>query len=157
MFASERTVWRGLKIFCATSISAMMSGVIGRTTTRMVWVINNFCVEITLVVSISKITLEVWVVTLGSLFGLLPYTTNFSESLIASPCSAELFLNQFLAPTCSSEPISVLTYSSDWKKHPLNYLTISSRTPAESCLSNDQFASLFVHSQWRETQMKYRM
>ena len=85
--------------------------------------------------------LVVWVATLGSLFGSLPSTTNFSESLIASTCSAESFLNQFLASTCSSGSIVVSTCSSDWIVHPLNYLTISSRTPAASRLSNDQFIS----------------
>ena len=32
---------------------------------------------------------------------------------------------------------------SNWIVHPLNYLTISSRTPEANCLSNDQFASFF--------------
>ena len=118
----------------------------GRMTAWMAWLMNNgynFRVEITLVVSVSEIPLVVRLATLGYLFGSLPSTTNFSESLIASTCLAESFLNQFLASTCSTESIIVSTWSSDWIVHSLNYLIISSRMPAASRLSNDQFASLF--------------
>ena len=116
---------------------------IGQTKTWMVGLIDNFCVGVLLVVSVSKILLVVWVSTFGSLLGLLPSTTNVSESLIASTYSAESCLNQFLASTCSSESIIVLTCLSDWMVHTLNSLIIYSRTPASSRLSNDQFASFF--------------
>ena len=124
------------------------------TTAWMVGLINDFCVEISLVAWVSEIPLIVLLDTLGSLFGLLPSTTNFLESIIASTCSAEPFLNQFLESTCSSESIFVSNRSSDWIVHPLNYLTISSRTPAVSHLYNDQFASIFctyiVMEDWNE-------
>ena len=58
-FACRRTVWRGLKLSCATSTSAVTIRVIGWTTAWMVGLINNFCVEITLVVSVAEILLVV--------------------------------------------------------------------------------------------------
>ena len=58
-FACRRTVWRGIKLSRATSTLAVRSGVIGRTTTWMVGLTNNFCVEILLVVSIAEIRLVV--------------------------------------------------------------------------------------------------
>ena len=143
-FACRRDVWHRLKISCTTSNWTVISGVLGRTTACMVWLMNNgynFRVGILLVV--SEIPLVVCVATLGSLFGSLPSTTNFSESFITSTCSAESFLNQFLASTCSLESIIVSTCLSDWIVHSLNSLTISSRMPAASRLSNDQFASFF--------------
>ena len=109
----------------------------------MVGLINNFCVKIPLVVSVSEIPWVVLVDTLGLLFELLPSTTNFSGSLISSTCLAESFPNQFLVSTCSSESVVVLTCLSDWIVHPLNYFTISSRMPAASRLSNDLFAYFF--------------
>ena len=78
-FVCVRDVWRGIKLSCATSTSTVTSGVIGRAIVWMVGLMNNSCVEILLIVSVSKITLVVCVATIGSLFGSLPSTTNFSE------------------------------------------------------------------------------
>ena len=83
----RRLAWP--QISCATSTLAATSGVMGRTTAWMVGLMNNFCVEIPLVVSVSEILLVVSVATLGSLFGLLPSTTNFLKSFIASTCLEE--------------------------------------------------------------------
>ena len=49
-FAYGRDVWRGLKLSCVTSTSTVTSKVMGRTTAWMVGLMNNFCVEIPLVV-----------------------------------------------------------------------------------------------------------
>ena len=116
------TVWRGLKISCTPTTSAVTSGLIGPKKTNMIYgtngLLNNFCL---------KLLLIVWVATSGSLigsfFGLLPALTNFSESLIASTylsesfiwstCLVESFLNQFLVSTCSSESFIKSTCSSD--------------------------------------------
>ena len=114
-----------------------------------------------------KFPLVVWVATfgllLGSLFGSLLVTTNFSESLIASAClsesfiwstcSAESFLNQVLTSTCYSELFISSTCLSEFLcaeslivdriVHPLKFSTISARTPEASCISNENFASFF--------------
>ena len=76
---------------------------------------------------------------------------QFLESFVTSTCSAELFLNQFLASTCSLESIIVSTCSSDWIVHLFNYLTILSRTPVSSRFPNDQFCIflLYILSNWR--------
>ena len=66
-FACGRTVWGGLKLSCATSTLAVTRGVIGQMTAWMVGLINNFCVEIPLVVSLSNFLLVMQVATLGSL------------------------------------------------------------------------------------------
>ena len=52
-FACGRTLWRRLKLSCATSTLAVTSGVMGRTAAWMAWLMNNrynFRVEIPLVV-----------------------------------------------------------------------------------------------------------
>ena len=49
-FAYGRTVWRGLKLCCATSTSEVTRRVMGRTTAWMVGLMNNVCVGILLVV-----------------------------------------------------------------------------------------------------------
>ena len=54
---------------------------------------NNFRSTIPLVVSVAAITLVVRLVSLGSLFGSLPPTTNILESFVIPTCSAELFLS----------------------------------------------------------------
>ena len=58
-FAYGRDVWRGLKLSCATSTSEVASGVMGRTIAWMVGLMNNFCVEIPLVVLVEEIPLVV--------------------------------------------------------------------------------------------------
>ena len=58
-FACRRTVWRGLKLSCATSTSEVTIGIIGPTIAWMGGLINIFCVEILLVVSVSEILLVV--------------------------------------------------------------------------------------------------
>ena len=58
-FACMRDVWRGIKLSCVTSTSAVKSGVIGQTTGWMVGLMNNFYVEILLVVSVAEIPLVV--------------------------------------------------------------------------------------------------
>ena len=52
-FDCRRDFWHGLKLSCATFTSAVTSGVMGRTTACMAWLMNNgynFRVEIMLVV-----------------------------------------------------------------------------------------------------------
>ena len=58
-FAYGRDVWRGLKLSCTTSTSTVTSGVMGRTTAWMAGLMNNFSIEILLVVSVSEILLLV--------------------------------------------------------------------------------------------------
>ena len=95
-FLCRRTVWCRLKLSPSPSTPAVTSKSISPTDTWMVRLFNNFCVDVLLVVSVSEILMVLWVAKLGSLFGLLPSTPNFSESLIASTCSVESFLNHFL-------------------------------------------------------------
>ena len=57
-----RDVWHGLKLSCANITPMVTSGVMGRTTAWMAWLMNNgynFCVEIPLVVSVAEIPLVV--------------------------------------------------------------------------------------------------
>ena len=58
-FTCVRDVWCGLKISWATSTTTVTSGVMGRTTAWMVGLMNNFCVQILLVVSVAEIPLVV--------------------------------------------------------------------------------------------------
>ena len=58
-FAYVRDIWRGLKLSCATSTSTVMSGVMDQTIAWMVGLMNNLCVEILLVVYVSKTPLLV--------------------------------------------------------------------------------------------------
>ena len=50
MFAYGRTIWRGLKLSCPTSTSAVTSRVMGQTKAWMVGVMNNIYVGIAFVV-----------------------------------------------------------------------------------------------------------
>ena len=52
-FACGRDVWHGLKLSCANSTLTVTSGVISRTTSWMDGLMNNLCVEISLVVSVA--------------------------------------------------------------------------------------------------------
>ena len=117
-----RTIWPWLKISWTPITSVVMGGFISRMITGMIFgtnrVINNSCANFLLVV---------WVSSFGllhrSLFGSLPVTTNFSESLIASTrlsesfiwstCSAEFFPREVLASTCSSESFILSTCLSE--------------------------------------------
>ena len=145
-FACSRTVWSRLKFSCATSTKMLTSRIIDWTKAWMVGLINKFCVEIPLVTSVAEIPLIVPVATLGSLFVSLPSATNFSESLIASTCSTELFLNQFPASTCSSESILVPNCLSDWIVHPLNSLTIFLERLQQVIFLMTNLHLSFVHS-----------
>ena len=49
-FAYGRDVWRGIKLSCTNPTLTATSGVIGWTTAWMAGLMNNFCVEIPLVV-----------------------------------------------------------------------------------------------------------
>ena len=61
-FACGRDFSHGIKLSCATFTLAVTSGVIGRTTALMAWLMNNgynFRVDIPLVVSVVEISLLV--------------------------------------------------------------------------------------------------
>ena len=77
-FACVRDVWRGLELSSATSTSVVTSRIMGQTIAWLVGLMNKFCVEILLVVSVAEIPLAVYVATLGSLFRSLPSTIIFS-------------------------------------------------------------------------------
>ena len=60
-----RTVWRGLKLSCTLTTSAVTSGLIGPMMTGMIFgtnrLINNFCVKLSVVSVTSYLWIAAWI------------------------------------------------------------------------------------------------